>query len=74
MTNRQKDIVTIQELADLLGVHRRTISRRMEEGLPHLRVGWQIRFELGKTLQWFEKDMQKGREKAVRAGKSHLTF
>ena len=53
MTINCKPFLDIEELALKLGVHSRTIRRRIQsDGLPHYRVGAVYRFDLEEVLEW----------------------
>ncbi len=42
----------LNEVARYLHVSRATIYRLLDRGLPCLRVGWVLRFDLGEVLAW----------------------
>lgn len=51
----------INELAEYLHVSRRTIYRMLDsKGLPHLRVGYVVRFDLPKVMGWLREFTESG--------------
>lgn len=51
----------LSEVAVYLHVSRATIYRLIDKGLPNLRVGWVIRFDLPEVLHWLEEYTAQGR-------------
>lgn len=48
-------LLSIQEVAEYLHVSRQTIYRLIEhKGLPHVRIGYVLRFDLPTVLGWAE--------------------
>lgn len=46
-------LAKVREVADVLGVHPKTIERwRKKNGLPCLRLGGSIRYEISDVLRW----------------------
>lgn len=54
-------LLTIKEVAEILGVHAATVARWKKEDkpVPYLQVGRQIRFEIEKVIQWLEDKKEK---------------
>jgi excisionase family DNA binding protein len=46
-------LLTITDLATRVQVSRSTVYRLMDLGLPHLRIGFTVRFDLPVVMQWF---------------------
>lgn len=44
-----------KELAELLKVSQTTINRLLIKGLPHIKVGGQVRFEFSEVLLWIKE-------------------
>lgn len=55
-------LLTITDLATRVQVSRSTVYRLMDLGLPHLRVGFTVRFELAVVMQWFAEYTASGRK------------
>lgn len=54
-------LCSINELAEYLNVSRRTIYRLLDsKGLPHLRVGYVLRFDLPEVLTWLRDFTDRG--------------
>lgn len=54
-------LLSINELAEYLHVSRRTIYRMLDsKGLPHLRVGYVVRFDLPTVLTWLRDFTERG--------------
>lgn len=52
----EKQVLNPNELADLLGVSKKTIYRHVSlRGMPCLRVGKQLRFRRDTVLEWLER-------------------
>jgi excisionase family DNA binding protein len=49
------EYITTEELAEKLKVTRQTISNWRKEGLPFLKLGRAVRFDLDKVKEWIEK-------------------
>jgi len=58
----EEDILTKEELAQVLKVTVRTIDRLREKGLPSFNVGTKVRFNKAKAIEWLE-NQNKGAEK-----------
>lgn len=54
-------LVDLNEVARYLHVSRATIYRLIDKGLPCLRVGWVIRFDLSLVLSWLAEYTRQGR-------------
>ena len=53
MTTQKIDIMTADELAELLGVNRKTVYDAVQRGeIPHRRLGRRVLFERGAVLAW----------------------
>lgn len=51
----------INELAAYLNVSRRTIYRLLDsKGLPHMRVGYVVRFDLAEVMRWLKLFTERG--------------
>lgn len=55
------NLIKIKELSKILQISSTTIYRLCNEGMPHIRVGSQYRFELEKVLIYLQhsKDVNK---------------
>lgn len=52
----QQQIITVQELATMLGVHRITVYRHLKEsGLPGFKVGRIWRFQREEVSHWMQQ-------------------
>ena len=47
---------TRQELADYLKVHVRTIDNKVKDGMPSVKFGKSVRFELDDVLKWIKEE------------------
>lgn len=47
--------LTKRELARVLSTSERTIERRVNEGMPHVRLGGQLRFRYSAVIEWLEQ-------------------
>lgn len=47
--------LTTEELEEMLQVTRQTIFSWRKEGMPYLKLGRAVRFELDKVTEWIEK-------------------
>jgi excisionase family DNA binding protein len=45
-------MLTKKELAAKLKVHENTIDRRVKEGMPHIKVGKAVRFDIDEVMAW----------------------
>ena len=53
MHTHEIEILTADELAELLGVNRKTIYDAVQRGeIPHRRLGRRVLFERGAVLAW----------------------
>jgi len=48
-------LLTLDELAKYLKVHKNTIHNWLKQGMPCFKKGHIIRFNLDKILEWLEK-------------------
>lgn len=46
-------LLTIRQLGAYLQVSRSKIYRLLDAGMPHLRIGYEFRFQLFEVLHWF---------------------
>lgn len=56
--NNQKELLTIDEMAEILGVHKNWLYQRTKLGtsaIPHVRLGKFVRFQKDKVLDFLEK-------------------
>jgi len=56
-------MLTKQELKDWLKVSIPTIDRLMKQGMPHIKIGKAVRFELDEVIKWLKE--QQNNEKEV---------
>jgi excisionase family DNA binding protein len=56
-------MLTRQELADYLKVHVRTIDNKVKGGMPSVKFGKSVRFELNDVLEWIKEQNEKEKEK-----------
>ncbi|MFH1374777.1 MAG: helix-turn-helix domain-containing protein [bacterium] len=55
-------LLTVQEIADLLGIQPSTVYQWTHEGfIPHVKLGRLVRFREGEVSQWIEKKLTPGR-------------
>lgn len=50
------NILKIKELSELLQISTNTIYRLCNQGMPHLRIGSQYRFELEKVIKYLQEN------------------
>lgn len=58
ITKNDKELLTIEEMADVLGVHKNWIYQRTRIGqnaIPHVRLGKFLRFRKEKVLAFLEQ-------------------
>lgn len=56
-SNNEEELLTIEELANVLKVHKFWIYNRTRKGqdqIPHLRFGKHLRFERKKVMEFFK--------------------
>lgn len=52
-------MLNTKELTEYLKIHENTVYNYIKQGLPHYRIGKELRFELEEVKQWLkEKTMQ----------------
>lgn len=54
------DLLTESQLCEWLRVSRSTLYRQRERGLPHTRIGGQVRYDLEQVLEWLERQKHPG--------------
>lgn len=54
--NSVKNLLSISELAEEFGVHRSTVHRWRDQGMPHTMVGERSRFDREEVLEWMNRD------------------
>ena len=60
---QQPKYLTVDELSDLLGIHKGTIYRLLKEGkLPGFRIGSDWRFSVGEIERWLRGKTNSGAE------------
>lgn len=61
-TNSQEKqkMLTTQQVLDRYGIHRNTLYKWRKWGLPHIRVGKIIRYEVAEVDEWLEKFKNRG--------------
>jgi excisionase family DNA binding protein len=65
----KKKALTVEELADLLGIALRTLYKEVEdEHIPFFRVRTSIRFDPHQVADWLEMKMPAHSARAVRQG------
>lgn len=47
---------TKKECAGILNVCTKTVDRQIKQGMPHLRIGGQIRFDMDEVLKWIKEE------------------
>lgn len=52
------EILTKKEMAELLKVNERTVDQLRKKGLPHFKVGRNVRFKKNEALEWLENQQQ----------------
>ncbi len=50
----EEDILTKNELSEILKVTEKTIDRLRAKGLPSFKVGTKVRFNKAKVIEWLE--------------------
>jgi excisionase family DNA binding protein len=56
----EQNIITVEELAEMLGVHRITVYRHLKEsGLPGFKVGRIWRFQRDEVFNWISHQQTK---------------
>jgi excisionase family DNA binding protein len=48
-------MLTVAEIADKLKVHNNTIYKWIRQGMPHIKRGSVLRFELDKVEEWLRE-------------------
>lgn len=48
-------LVTREELSDILQLSKSTVSKLMNEGLPYLKIGRSVRYQVDKVLAWLQR-------------------
>jgi excisionase family DNA binding protein len=56
-------MLTRKELAEQLKVTTRTVDRQTKNGMPHIRFGKSVRFELNDVMIWIKEQSEKEKEK-----------
>jgi len=52
------ELITVDQLREIVQVSRTTIDRWRKEGLPTIKIGKRaIRFEKGKALEWIKNNV-----------------
>jgi excisionase family DNA binding protein len=66
MAPQPRRYLTARQVADLLGVHRSTVSRWADEhaSMPALRIGSTVRFEVSALEKWLAAHTQRSRRSA----------
>ncbi len=54
LASKAGQLLTIEQVAEFLGVSPRTVRRLMRRGLPSVRFGRLVRFEQRDLLRWVE--------------------
>lgn len=52
-------MLTRKELAEQLKVTTRTVDRQTKNGMPHIRFGKSVRFELNDVMTWIKEQNEK---------------
>jgi phage terminase Nu1 subunit (DNA packaging protein) len=50
-----QELLTEKELCEKLKVGITTMKKFKKEGIPHLKVGGQYRYDWNKVIEWFER-------------------
>ncbi len=48
------------DVAEMTGLCRRSVSNLMKRGLPHIKIGRNVRFDLGLVREWLNRRCGKG--------------
>lgn len=48
-------LLTKKELAEVLKISEVSVNRYLTQGMPHIKVGRNVRFQLEEVLEWFKK-------------------
>lgn len=52
-SNKEARLLTVDEVAALLGFHRQTVYEKVASGeIPHIRIGRTVRFDQGELRRW----------------------
>jgi DNA binding domain, excisionase family len=53
------ELLTVEELSDILKISRTTIDRWRKEGMPFMKIGRGIRFEFEDVKRWLDNNKGK---------------
>ena len=48
-------LLTKKELAEVLKISEVSVNRYLAKGMPHIKVGSNVRFQLNEVLDWFKE-------------------
>lgn len=48
-------VLTKKQLMEQLHISRNTVDRHMAQGMPHIKLGRSVRFELADVLAWYNE-------------------
>jgi len=68
ISDRLGDYVTDHELAEMLGVSRKTITRYSDQvdGMPYVRLGRRRLYDLGEVRRWLaEREVRRNRRRVA---------
>ncbi len=51
----QESLLTKKELAEVLKISEVSVNRFLAKGMPHIKVGASVRFQLNEVLNWFKE-------------------
>ena len=60
---KKQPLVTTRDLTEYFGVTTQTVFNWRQEGLPHLKLGNRMRYDLEEVLKWLEVRQEKIEEK-----------
>jgi excisionase family DNA binding protein len=47
------------ELCEVLNIHRNQLQRMIKQGIPHIRIGREYRFNLNDVLAWLKEQNER---------------
>jgi phage terminase Nu1 subunit (DNA packaging protein) len=74
---RLRDILTLEELAEGIGVSMRTVQRWRDEGMPTIKKGDVIRIYRPHFMKWFlsfKEGIENGKEETDRSRQASLSL
>jgi excisionase family DNA binding protein len=52
-------LLTTKEITEELKCHRASLYRWREEGMPHIKLGGSVRYDLDEVMEWFKERQAK---------------